>query len=79
MLIPVFSEGDTGKKALRIAGTGVICLLPVSTLLGEFSVLGVTIGVIDGGDKGLLSESIVRAFGGTGLPGGEVALLGANV
>lgn len=64
---------------MRIAGIGVICLLPVFTSLGEFSVLGVTAGVIDGGDKGLLGESVVRAFGGAGLLGGGVALLHENV
>jgi hypothetical protein len=51
----------------------------VFTLLGAFSVLGVTAGVINGGDKGLLGESEVRAFGGAGLLGGEVGLLDENV
>jgi hypothetical protein len=79
LFIPVFSEGDAGNEALRIAGTGVTCLLPVFTLLGAFSVLGVTAGVINSGDKGLLGESEVRAFGGAGLLGGEVGLLDENV
>lgn len=77
MLIPVFSEDDAGNKALRVAGTGVICLFSVFTLLGAFSVLGFTGGVIDGGDKGLLGEGVVR--GGAGLPGGEVVLLDEDV
>jgi hypothetical protein len=77
--IPVFSEDVAGKETLQTAGTGVVCLLPVFTLLGAFSVLGVTARVIGPGDKGLPGESEVRAFGGAGLPGGEVGLLAENV
>jgi hypothetical protein len=67
----VLSEADDGTETLRNAGTGVVCLLPVFTLLGAFSVLGVSARVIGPGEKGLPGESEVRA----GLPGGAVFLL----
>jgi hypothetical protein len=50
-------------------------LLPVFTLLGVFSVLGVSARVIGPGEKGLSGESEVRTFERAGLPGGEVVLL----
>lgn len=64
---------------MRTAGRGVVCLLPVFTLLGAFSVLGVTARVIGPGEKGLPGESEVRTFVRAGLPGGEVVLLEGSV
>jgi hypothetical protein len=71
----VFSEGDAGKKTLRTAGTGVVLLVPVFTLLGAFSVLYATAS----SNKGVLGESEVRTFGGAGLLCGEVSLLDENI
>lgn len=71
----VFSEADAGKETSQTAGTGVVCLLPVFTLLGAFSVLVVSARVIGPGEKGLPGESEVRTFVRVGPLGGEVVLL----
>jgi len=71
----VFPEADAGKEITRTTGTGVVCLLPVFTLLGAFSVLVVSVSVIGPGEKDLPGESEVRTFVRAGLPGGEVVLL----
>jgi len=71
----VFPEADAGKEITRTAGAGVVCLLPVFTLLGAFSVLVVSVSVIGPGEKDLPGESEVRTFVRAGLPGGEVVPL----